>query len=53
MSYARNEERGDWFKLLACSSHVWPVQTCETCWNRVLDLLEQVQQKAQKGSSPR
>lgn len=34
------EHRSEWFKVLACSLHTWPILGCEPCFDRMEDRLE-------------
>lgn len=44
----RSRKRREWFKLLACPSHTWPIQTCDGCWLRIIAQLERDAREATK-----
>ena len=54
MSSSKTDEyRRDWFKLLACSVHTWPICGCDTCWRKITDYLEiQCRESYEKSGGP-
>ena len=35
--------RESWFKMLACDFNTWPVEGCQACWKKIMDLCEDLQ----------
>lgn len=36
----KEKTRKDFFKLVSCDSHTWPICGCERCWHKIMEALE-------------